>query len=507
MRLSDARVVTDRPRAQHVLTGRLCCGVFLLTLAVYLMTASGHLQGPDQEYYYRMARAVTVERSFAVEPLPDVGGGGYGVDGRFYAQYAPGLPLALVPLVVIGQGLAGPLEGLSSQYPWGHQDTADLGARFMVSYFNGPITAATSGLLALLVLRLGYPPAAALFTALAFALATPAWGQARSVFPEPLQGLLLLVSCLLLLGATPARAFVGGTVLGLAMLVKLTSVLALPAFLLLPASSGHAVWRRPAAAAALLAPAVTALALHALYNLFRFGDPLTTAYYSGERGGLDFGGDLLVGLYGLLLSPGRGVLWYAPPVIVALLFFPRFKKKYPALGLGFIVLAVVWIVVHARWADWHGGWGWGPRYLLPILPLVLVPLAAAWLNPRARPLVLALAAVGAMVELPGATVDFMDWGSELLAGCSSDDCWYTHTEHFLNPVWSDILGHTQLLLAGRLDLAWITFGKTWLAPVTIGLTAALAYAGSVLLEPRPAGGARLASFKRMPPGLVRRLRG
>jgi hypothetical protein len=111
-----------------------------------------------------------------------------------------------------------------------------------------------------------------------------------------------------------------------------------------------------------------------------------------------------------------------------------------------------------------------------------------------------------MVELPGATVDFMDWGSELLAECSSDACWYTHSEHFLNPAWSDILGHTQLLLAGRLDLAWITFGKTWLAPVTIGLAAALAYAGSVLLEQRQAGGPRMASFKPMLPGRVRRLR-
>src|SRR6476660_7087512 len=45
---------------------RLAAGVFLVTLAMYVLTANGHLQGQDQEYYYRMAQSLALKRSFAV---------------------------------------------------------------------------------------------------------------------------------------------------------------------------------------------------------------------------------------------------------------------------------------------------------------------------------------------------------------------------------------------------------------------------------------------------------
>src|SRR5205823_5383327 len=206
------------------------------------------------------------------------------------------------------------------------------------------------------------------------------WGQARTVFPDSLQGVLLLASVLLLLCAPPKRVALGGLTLGLAILVKLTSLLFVPALLLLPDASGRPLWRRPIAALGVVGPSMIALAIHGVYNLLRFGDPLTTAYYStdGAGGGLDFNGNLWVGLYGLLLSPGRGLVWYAPPVLLAGLALPRLYRQRTTVCKALLALVVLWLLVHARWADWHAGWGWGPRYLLPILPLALVPIAAIW---------------------------------------------------------------------------------------------------------------------------------
>src|SRR5437762_7597540 len=75
-------VATTAPLAP-VATRRLCWGIFLVLQAIYLLTANGHLLGQDQEYYYRTARALVLERSFAIEPLGDpVESGGWGVDGR-----------------------------------------------------------------------------------------------------------------------------------------------------------------------------------------------------------------------------------------------------------------------------------------------------------------------------------------------------------------------------------------------------------------------------------------
>jgi uncharacterized membrane protein len=65
-------------------------------------------------------------------------------------------------------------------------------------------------------------------------MSTFAWSHARIVFVEPLQGLLFVAAGLLLFRATRARSVMGGCMLALAILVKITSILALPPFLWLP---------------------------------------------------------------------------------------------------------------------------------------------------------------------------------------------------------------------------------------------------------------------------------
>ena len=493
--------------------GRLAWGIFLVTLAGYLLTGSGHTTGQDQEYYYRMARALVLERSFAIEPLQvETEASRRGVDGRFYAIYAPGLPVVLAPFVLAGRSLGEVGAALGPHYvPYGFrpQDEGDLGARFVASYFNAPVTAATAALLALLVLRLGYPPAAAAFTALAFAFATPAWGQARVLSAEPLQGLLLVLAVVLLLRASSPRALAGGVVLALGMLVKLTTALALPVVLLLPDAHGRPLWRTPALAALVVLPALGALAVHGIYNLARYGNVLATGYVSpagvaaGRRAGTGgavlnplrgllgggFAGNPLVGVFGLLLSPGRGILWYAPPAAAAVAVYRRFYAERPEVARMLIALGVPWLVVHASWIDWHGGWGWGPRFLLPILPLVLVPLAQCWLSPRARAPALGLALLGALVQLPGATVDFWVAGDQVrrtyLERCTNCTTPDFHAFHFLDPAASDLVVHTRLLLGGSLDVAWITYAGTWVTPLVLGLAAASAIAGLALLRQRP----------------------
>ena len=437
-----------------------------------------------------MAQSIARNGSFAIEPLGFGASeaGQVGVDGRFYAQYAPGLPLLLAPLVLIGQSLAGPAEALTRFYPYQIPNPSELGPRVAASYFSVPIEAATAALLAVLVVRLGYPPRAALFTALTYAFATFAWGQSRVVFVEPLQGLLLLLGCLLLVEASPSRALLGGSALALAMLVKLTSALAMPVLLFLPDAGGRPLWRTPTMAARVVGPAMAAVALHALYNVARFGSPFSTGYYSSAGGGLDFAGNPLLGLYGLVISAGRGVIWYAPPILAALWAWRRFAQERRRVALTIAALVVTWLAVHATWRDWHGGWSWGPRYLLPILPLLILPLAECWLHPRARRAALWLTAVGAAIQLPGALVDFWVVGDlarrlyqQRCRTCSDPDF---SAFHFFDPAVSDIGLQTGLLLSGRLDLAWITFRSTWLAPITLGLVVALACIGIGLLGPR-----------------------
>ncbi len=99
---------------------------------------------------------------------------------------------------------------------------------------------------------------------------------------------------------------------------------------------------------------------------------------------------------GSAVHPGRGLFLYAPIVLAALLAAPRLG--WPARLLCFGVPLEL-VLVSARWYGWHGGSCWGPRYLVPILPLLVAPAVLA-----PRRLAAALLILGALVNLPGVLV-------------------------------------------------------------------------------------------------------
>ena len=79
-------------------------------------------------------------------------------------------------------------------------------------------------------------------------------------------------------------------------------------------------------------------------------------------------------LVGLLVSPGRGILFFVPVIVLALAGLVRFARRHPwetVLIYGAIPFALVIMSVHPMW--W-GGWNWGPRYVVPFLPYLLLPI-------------------------------------------------------------------------------------------------------------------------------------
>ncbi len=488
MKISGFSSVSNRIAGPRL---RAVAGIFFIVQSFYLLSASGHLRGQDQEYFYRMARSLAREQTFAIEPLV-LGeaelAGVRGHDGRFYSRYAPGLPVALAPIVSFGDAMTNLSTQLHSKYEWPHQGDSDIAPRILVSYFNLPVVALSASLLVLMVMRLGYSGLSAMIAGLGFALSTFAWGQARLVFAEPLQGLLLLTACSLLMSATPRRSFLGGCALGFAILVKMTSLLALPAFLLLPDERGRLLCRRRSTTAGILIPVVMALALYAWYNWFRFGSLLATGYAASDES-LDFSGNPLIALYGLLLSPGRGILWFAPLTVVALCGLRRFYSEQRIVARALLVLIAVWLVVHLFYKRWDAGWGWGPRYLLPILPFLLVPLPIMWRTVRGRLFCVSALILGAAIQLPGILADFIVTGWEGL-GVFQQQCHDCTEQAFI--AWrnfslsgSEIVRNSIVAMSGKIDLALLTFSGTWLPLVAITFAALFALIGvGILAWPR-----------------------
>jgi hypothetical protein len=207
-----------------------------------------------------------------------------------------------------------------------------------------------------------------------------------------------------LLGVQARRPGLVGAGAGLALLMRVDSAILVVPFLGLGAwlASGRS-WRAAITFAAGLLPAVL---VTAAYDMVRFGAPWRVGYEAQH-----FNHPVLVGLYGLLLSPAAGLLLYVPLLPVALAGMPAAWRRTPVLAGTAVALLLVRLPFYAAWAWWSAYWVWGPRYLSPAMPALAVGLLEVFRRwPRLRPLArapaLALLALSAAVQLVGVTVSY-----------------------------------------------------------------------------------------------------
>lgn len=112
-------------------------------------------------------------------------------------------------------------------------------------------------------------------------------------------------------------------------------------------------------------PVFLALMGHFFINYLKYGSFLKSGYENEA-----FSTSLIYGLYGLLFSSGRGFLIYSPPMILAFFCVARFWKKHPLPAALVVFAALIRLYLFAKWCKWHGGLSWGPRYIIPLVPLL-----------------------------------------------------------------------------------------------------------------------------------------
>lgn len=74
---------------------------------------------------------------------------------------------------------------------------------------------------------------------------------------------------------------------------------------------------------------------------------------------------LIHGLYTLLLSADRGLIRFAPIVLLGLLALPKLYREKPSVVTLMIAIIFANIMLYGMWGDPYGGWAFGSRYLLP----------------------------------------------------------------------------------------------------------------------------------------------
>ena len=301
-------------------------------------------------------------------------------------------------------------------------------------------------------------PGASPFWAPAFLAGTYLWPYAADSYVEPWAAAALAMGASRLLrnSTHPVRDGVLGGLGALfaAFLKPILWVLA-PVFILAALVKERGRPGVPAAAAGAAATLLVGLAAILCLNTLLYGRATDFGY--GYEG-LPFDAPLAQGLVGLLLSPGRGLVVFAPVAVLAL--FALRRVPAPARVLcGLVPLTL--LLVTARWFSWHGASCWGPRLFLPALPLLAAP---ALLLPRtvSRAAVgfgIAVNLLGVLVA-PGAFISY----AELLRG-ESTSAWPRAGSDRVStvPLLAPPLGHAVFLARG----AGLAVPAPWLARGTV----------------------------------------
>ncbi len=308
--------------------------------------------------------------------------------GILESKVMPGQMFLIVPLALVTQTVVRALA--DDSFRW-------VALILLSNVFPALVTAATAVILLRVARLLGHGERAGLAAALLFALATPAAVYAKSFFPQPTEAFFLVACVWGILaaraalardaagvggrkggaasgvrdGASPATRplVLSGLAYGALLLVKAVALAYLPvfaAFLLTLRRDGRgarrlATWGGPALALALF---------YLPYNAAARGWPFDFGYGQGRDALWGFSTSTLVGLWGLLLSPGKGFFFYAPVLALAIPGVRRLLARDRAAALLLVGLALAPLLLHAHWWAWHGDNAWGPRYLVPVLPIV-----------------------------------------------------------------------------------------------------------------------------------------
>ncbi len=404
---------------------------FGATLGVYLfMSPAFFLTTPDEQINLRTTLSLIEGQRGAIPAFPAGFASKTGIDGKEYAQYGLGLPVAAAPWMAIGRlicpgeevdfaaWLQAPPGTMEDQAPEIVEPNGYLFLKAWASVFTILVSACTVMIFVDLLLILGVRQVWAGICALLYVFGTYQWQHGRTFFTEPLTTLCLLTAFWALVQARKNGLWKWYLLAGFCWAYgvftrpdTLVTGLAAAWLLLVDPDKKEAPiqfdWKRIAAfAAPWLAFGVVVM----LYNQYRFDSFFSTGY-EDQTEGVNFSTPVLVGLHGYFFTPGRSLFFYSPPLILALFGIARFWKRDRWLAGGVFLLIGSYLIVMSMWQNWAGGFDWGPRHIFQITPFVMVIAAAglndgAWFDNKLKfSLLVALGVFGAYMQILGLSAD------------------------------------------------------------------------------------------------------
>ena len=361
------------------------------SLAVFLVmiaSGGGHLYSADEWAVYAVTHSIATRGSLLVrdnDPYPLYQMGIRPVassdDGQAgYSKWPLLQSVIAVPIYMLAQIFGSEPDRESVLIANGKR------GRPLVLLLVGPAWAAAAAAAVVWLLRgAGYGTGTALVVAALMAFSTPWWPYSKTLLNVVPAGCLFLVGLGAAVRSLPGRwqwPLVAGVAAGLASAARYELLLLVVPLGFVVAARCWSVNR-----VALLRGAIVPLGVFAgawaavvaiavlLPNAVARAHPLNFGY-GGQQTLEGWSSDPHIGIYGILLSPGFGLLIYAPVLALAGLALVWMREDAPILAAVIAASVIGLIVFYGSFHVWQGGSTWGPRYLVTIVPLLCLPLAA-----------------------------------------------------------------------------------------------------------------------------------
>jgi len=459
---------------------KLATILFFFFWSFFLFFSSGIVESQDGLQYLAITRQMYYNHSVAMPdakyPLDNIHMNvNIGRDGRDYAPTGLGFSLAYLPAVVL-EDVFNRLAGLSptqnfpldNDWPimlFGSMTNAFYGALFVTVFFYYLRTFTFDKKTALLL-------SFVLFISSNLFVYTK-FGYAHMMF---VSFLLLTFFCIRKYRLSLKRywLFIAGTAYGIVIIsYNPTFFLPLPALGLYYLGSLH--WEKLKTRTLILknvgldamwgvVGVLPWVLLYAYFNLIRFGGPASSGYGGG---GVPIppvppAFVLFEGVWGLLLSPGKSIFLFTPILLIPILFWFKLQRKWwpeliAGLTLFFVYLYFIGSIVGGvDYYPWHGESCFGPRYMLPIIPFVLLIAALLYRRLSKWQKLLAfwpIVVFGILVEMVGILVPYQVrfGGLEYQIYLNGERITYNEYANFM-PRWSPLYSMSKRLARKILEI-------------------------------------------------------
>lgn len=154
-------------------------------------------------------------------------------------------------------------------------------------------------------------------------------------------------------------------------------------------------------------PTAIFLCILAITNWYKFDSPFATGYTQWEvERHLFRPANILPAFWGFLFSGQHSVFLHFPLLLFALAGWPIFWKKHKPDAIAAALIALSLLLVNSVFVNWSGESSYGPRYLLPILPIVSLPFISylEWLTKLSNKIAKSFLAAGTALVLAYSTL-------------------------------------------------------------------------------------------------------